>query len=192
MFTSINDFVKVIGKAKFGTKMVTMTEPKMRKTNNPYWGRVRKITYLANVALGYDYERVVTAHIEKVGGDKSDWVAEAPRGRHWVKGAYPFLLESDKDNTQYLRVFTRKNTTRKSVFVLDNKVVTDSKVADNIKSFCYEYKSSTKQEECGLTDENQVRPMDYKVSGILAISTEGKVYQQSNISIDFLHNEFFK
>ena len=53
---NIREFVKGINKGTFGITLVAMTEPSgMRKTNNPYVGRVKKISYTTNVALGYDY-----------------------------------------------------------------------------------------------------------------------------------------
>ena len=41
---TIKDFVNNINKGTFGIQMVSVTEPKMNKRNNPYYGRVQKIT----------------------------------------------------------------------------------------------------------------------------------------------------
>lgn len=49
------------------------TVPEMRKTNNPYFGRVHKIS-LANGTIGADYEKAVNRKLEKQ-GEEPDFVA---------------------------------------------------------------------------------------------------------------------
>ena len=54
-FNSVSEFTQNVSRGTFGISLITLTEPKMNKRGNPFYGRVHKATYMTNVALGYDY-----------------------------------------------------------------------------------------------------------------------------------------
>lgn len=175
-FNSVSEFVKNVSRGTFGISLITITVPKMRKTNNPYFGRVHKASYMTNVALGYDYQSVVNKHLEKKGLD-GDFQAEKPKGKSWFE--YPYILESDKDNSvKYLRCTMRNNTKAKSVFILDGNIIENDSLLAEIKSFIQTSSTSKKQEESGLNDDEQVIVRDYKLDGIICLAQGEKVFNR--------------
>ena len=178
-FSSISDFVNNIARGTFGITLIAVTEPKMNKKGNPYFGRVQKATYMSNVALGYDYENVVNARLERK-GETADYVAEKPKGKSW--DIFPFILQSDKDATiKYLRCTMRPNTASKSLFLLDGQIVTDADTILAIKAWLPQPKACLKQTESGLTDEEQVVVRDYTLSNILCLTQGDKVFNRIGV-----------
>lgn len=176
-FNTISDFANKISKGTFGIVLFTSTIPTMRKTNNPYFGRVIKLSYRTNVALGWGYEQTINGRLEN-NGLEGDFIAEKPKGKTWVE--YPFILASDKDsNINYLRTYTRRNTTTKSVYVLDGNIVTDTAVIDDIKSFIPSKSTSKKQADFGLAEEDKVNLCDYTTDNILYIAQGTDYYAKS-------------
>lgn len=171
---SLREFVCAeIQNGTFGVVINTETEPRMRKTNNPYFGRVRKVTRMTNVAIGYGYENSVNARLEREGKD-ADFQAEKPNGKHWI--CYPNILASDKDESQlYLRTTMRKNTIPKSVYTLDGQVVTDPTTLAEIKSFIY---SSAKPTNQGLNEGDEVIVRDYKLENVISITQGAKEWHK--------------
>lgn len=175
-FHSISDFTKNVSRGTFGISLITLTEPKMRKTNNPYFGRIHKATYMTNVALGYDYENSVNNRLDKK-GIESNFQAEKPKGKSWDE--YPYILQADKDTSiKYLRCTMRQNTKAKSVFILDGKIVTDASVEAEIKTFIQTSSTSKKQAEIGLYDTEQVIVRDYKLDGVIYLGQGEKSFNR--------------
>lgn len=171
---SLREFVCAeIQNGTFGVVINTETEPRMRKTNNPYFGRVRKITRMTNVAIGYNYENVVNARLGRE-GKENDFQAEKPNGKHWV--CFPNILASDKDESQlYLRTTMRKNTESKSVYTLDGQVVTDTALLAEIKSFIY---TSSKPTNQGLNEGNEVIVRDFKLENVVSLTQGAKEWHK--------------
>lgn len=175
-FNSVIEFVKNVSRGTFGISLITLTEPKMRKTNNPYFGRVHKATYLTNVALGYNYENSVNNRLDRKGLE-TDFQAEKPKGKSWDE--YPYILKSDKDaSIKYLRCTMRQNTKAKSVYILDGKIVTDASVEAEIKGFIPTSSTSKKQAESGLDDAEQVVVRDYKLDGVIYLGQGEKSFNR--------------
>lgn len=189
-FNSVNDFCVNVPRGTFGISMITLTEPKMNKKNNPYFGRVHKASYMTNVALGYDYENVVNARLERKGLE-ADFVAEKPKGKSWDN--YPFILQSDKDsNVKYLRCTMRPNTISKSVYLLDGQIVKDDNIVAEIKSWVPSKGISVKQAESGLEENEQVVVRDFKLEGVIAMSQGEKEYKRISILDINVLKEYFK
>ena len=129
----ITTFVLGLKKGMMGNKVVTLTEPKLLKRGNPLIGQeVRKITYYTNVGLGISYENTINNKKER-NGEERDFVSEKPFGMSWEH--FPFILKSDKNPTQkYLRMQFYKNTTAKSVYLINGKLATLSEL-EIIKQF---------------------------------------------------------
>jgi hypothetical protein len=183
---SLSDFCTKVQKGTFCVVMLTSTIPTMRKTNNPYIGRVVKVSYRTNVALGWGYQDTINGRLDKK-GLSADFVAEKPKGKTWI--AYPFFLEKDADTSvQYIRTFTRNNTTTKSVFVLDGTIVTDANIIADIQSFIPSHKTSAKQESFGLVeDSDKVNLLDYITSNVLYIAQGAEYYAQSDDFAEMLN-----
>ena len=179
---TIKEFCENVSRGTFGVSVIAITEPKMNKKGNPYFGRVHKATYMTNVALGYDYENSVNNRLERK-GLASDFVAEKPKGKNW--DVYPFILQSDKDNSvKYLRCTMRPNTATKVVYILDGKVINDNNLLSAITSWITKGSYSVKQSESGLTEKEQVIVRDFKLEGIIALTQGVKQFNRLGGLID--------
>lgn len=173
-FQSVNEFCNNINKGTFGISLVAVTEPKMNKKGNPFFGRVKKATYITNVALGYTYENVVNNRLDRKGLE-SNFESEKPKGKSWLE--FPYLLVSDKDNTQqYLRTTMRKNSKIDNIYLLDGKIVNDLDIINQIKQWLPKPSTSAKQETFGLAEEEQVIVRDFKVENIVSLMQGEKKY----------------
>lgn len=170
MVQSIVDFVNGLKKGVFGVVLVAHTEPKMNKTNNPYFGRVTKVTRLTNVAIGYSYENTIHNRLERFDIENAEFKSEAPKGRHWVQGYENILLQSNKDSEQYyLRTTMRRNTKASVEYLVDGRPATDEEI-DAFKAFFPKTATSAKQAEVGLDDSEQVIVRDYKLESIQSLT----------------------
>lgn len=99
--------------------IVTETEPRMRKTNNPYLGRVKKQTR-QNYLLGSKYEQRVQNNEKKEGLDVQFKTESSRVGRHLSK----VVLYNDKTNTHYLQLepFTEIVPSEVTFFLDGNEV----------------------------------------------------------------------
>lgn len=169
-------FLESLSKGTFGICMLTCTEPKMRKTNNKYYGDVKKITYTANVALGYDYVAYLVGKAKKQGisldiNEVRSQVSK-PKGKEWFKN--PYILQSDKNAAQrYLRCYYNSNTKPKSIYVYKGKIVTDKVMLEEIKSFIQT--SSSKSTKFGSEVEDIVL-RDYKLENVVLLKQGSKEY----------------
>lgn len=171
MFNDIFSLVDSLHKGTFGMVFETSTEPKMRKTNNPFYGRVRKVSRVVNSALGYDYETYVNARLERADLPSEFKASPLPWGE-WVEG-YEGIVISHKGKT-YLRMTILPNTTAKPTYMVDGRVATDEELAV-IKTFLQEPSYSNKQAACGLVEQSaQVSVRAYAVENIISIK-QGEV-----------------
>ena len=179
---TIKDFVSNINKGTFGIQMVSVTEPKMNKRNNPYYGRVQKVTYMLNVMLGYNYENVVNNQLARE-GKVTNFVADTPSGREW--DMFPFILKSTSNNEQmYLRTTMGKATRVKSIYIIDGKIANDDDVVA-IQSFMPKSNGNTNQ---GTDVEIIVK--DFKLQNIIFLKQGEKEYNKGGISVDVLKKLF--
>lgn len=175
-FKSVSEFTQNVSRGTFGISLITLTEPKMNKRGNPFYGRVHKATYMTNVALGYDYENTANQRLERKGLE-ADFKAAKPNGKSWCE--YPYILQADKDaSVKYLRCTMRSNTKAKSIFILDGQLVTDASVEAEIKSFIPKPSISQKQAESGLEEKEQVVVRDYKLEGIIYLGQGEKSFNR--------------
>lgn len=165
--SNLSAVVKSIVRNSFGVCAITETDPTMRKTNNPYVGRVKKVTYYTNIAVGRVYENGVNNRLEKE-GLAPDFETEKQKGRTWVD--FPYFEVSDKDpNQHYLRLTLNKNTTTRVIYMVDGREATNVEV-DEIKTFLSNSnKSSAKQSAMGLADEDQVKTFAVKTENVVSL-----------------------
>jgi hypothetical protein len=169
---SVNAFVEETTKGTFGIQLLAVTEPAMNKKGNPFFGRVKKATYLANVALGYDYENCVNIRLEKQGSEPN-FTTQPPKGRRFIND---FILEKIKDTSvKYLRTTMNGGTTEKHCYFLDDKEVTDASLLAEIDKWIIKPSVSAKQARHGLVT-NQVIVRDFTISNIVALQQGNDVY----------------
>ena len=150
--------------------LVTATIPTMRKTANPFIGRVKKIVK-GQMQFGYDYENAVNNRL-KAQGLEPNFSAQS---RKWGKWIIPNKV-AENNGEYYLRFYTITNNTKTEVvWLIDGRVATESEV-EQIKSFIPAKSSSNTQAQAGLT-EHQVEPREYKASSIIGITINGETYK---------------
>lgn len=122
-------FILGLKKGLFGNKVVTLTEPKMNKRNNPFLlngDKIQKITYYNNIGLGISYENATNNKLARM-GEEANFEAEKPKGMTWEN--YPFILKSEKNPSQkYLRMQFYANTSCKSLYLVNGRIATPQQV----------------------------------------------------------------
>ena len=154
-------------RGQFGFVIVTETEPTMRKTNNPFIGRVTKRTTITDPMLGASYENMVNNRIERTTEQTNpDYKAIKPTGKHYFN---EWCDQSDKDEkTFYLRIGTTKATKRISQFFVDGREATSNEI-DTIKQFLPTKKPCQKQVDAGLSEKDVVQWETVKVCNVKEI-----------------------
>lgn len=155
--------------------IVTRTEPKMRKTGNPYAGRVLKITE-ANVFANCDYQDRVNRQLERE-GKAADFVAgqrAVDMQRVFVNGKpTPFLTMNKKDGSvgTYFEVHFYGHMKCETRYLLDGR--TDIAKAE-FEEFLYERDSESTAERQGTNAEQVVRT--YSTRNIVELRYNGTDY----------------
>lgn len=145
----------------------TVTDPDMRKTGNPYVGRVKKHTRI-NCTFGANYENAVNRQGEREGLENAGEfeALKLPYG-NWL---VPHKLIEHKGAVQ-VRVMCNPHMKPDVSYTLDGQPM-DVSV---IKPFMPEKKASARQEEFGI--EREVVPRNYKLESIKAITVNGTRYE---------------
>lgn len=168
--------VSATKKATFGVEIITETIPAMRKTNNPFVGRVTKITHYIDGVLGVDYQKTVNRRLAK-NGLEANYQSEAPNGK---KHYNAFFYQSLNDeNVFYLKIGIYPNTITHSILFLDGQPATPTQIAQ-IEPFLQTKSNNVqKQADAGLTNEQQYHIVAPKASNVLKI-WKGKqtIYQR--------------
>lgn len=167
--TTTNNIVNILANTKGATicTIVTETTPKMRKTNNPFIGRVQKLTR-TQMQFGYDYERAVNNRLKKEGKEANF----SALSRKWGKWLVPNKV-AEHNGEIYLRFYTMPSFCEVS-YLVDGRLAT-SEETEAIKSFVQTSSPSARQAEFGLV-EHQVEPREYKASAIKMLSLNGETY----------------
>lgn len=143
-------------KTKEVVDIETATEPKMNKTNNPYYGRVKKHTAYLNVDFGKNYTDEVNRRRAEE-GKSTDFQAQ--------KSLYESVNEYfvKRGEQIYLRFMFSKDTETKSIYTIDERPATDAEV-EQIKAFMPNKGKHTNQ---GL--ERQVDIRIVKIENIVSL-----------------------
>lgn len=167
--------ISKMNKGTFGVEIVTETEPAMRKTNNPFINRVKKITTYTNAILGVDYQNCVNNRLER-NGCEANYIADAPKGKKYYNA---FFYQSLTDEgTFYLKIGMYKNTTAKSRYVIDGHDATDNEL-ETLKTFL-QTKSTTcqKQADAGLDTSEQYAIVTPKASNVVSVKLGERIIYQ--------------
>lgn len=165
--------ISEMNKGVFGVQVVTFTEPRMRKTNNQYIGRVRKVANYTHIALGTDYKRTIENRMEKL-GIEGEYNVEKAKGMHRYND---FFMQSDKDENQfYLNIiFDRSEGSHcERYYMVDGRLATKEEEAE-IESFEYEHKECGKQNDAGLSGREEVKIIRPKLQNVIKITLGARV-----------------
>lgn len=158
IFKSVKDH-----KGQLGICVTYLVDASMNKTNNPYYGRVKKLTTVSNARLGVSYVNCVNGKLER-SGQTPDYQA----GKSTTDFVNDFI-QVNKDGTKYyLKVGINSRTTIDSVYYLDGRIATDQEVAD-IKNYLKKSAPSQRQVAAGLDADDVYRHITPNVENILHI-----------------------
>ena len=144
--------------------IVARTEPKMRKTGNPFGsGEVFKVARV-NGMIGWDYANSVNNQREREGGT-ADFVAHK---RTWGERIDGTPLVEHKGN-YYLEMKVQKSLDCRFEDASGSEL--DDDTVDMVKTFLPVKKQSETQQT-----EKPIILCDYKVAGILSITYKGICY----------------
>ena len=155
--------------------IVTRTEPKMRKTNNPYHGRILKVTE-ANVFANCNYEDRVNRQLARE-HKESDFVAgdrAVDMQRVYVNGKpTPVLRMTKKDGSlgEYLEVHFYDHLSVKTRYLLDRR---EDIAKSEFESFLYTRDSESAAERQGTNCEQIVRT--YSMRNVVEVRMSGVDY----------------
>ena len=165
-----NNAINAISEMKkgvFGVQVVTFTEPRMRKTNNPYLGRVRKVANYTHIALGTDYKRTIESRMERL-GIEGGYEVEKAKGMHRYND---FFMQSDKDENQfYLNIISDRSEGShcEKYYMVDGRMATKEEEME-IESFCEKSGSCKKQNDAGLSGREEVKIIRPKLQNVIKI-----------------------
>lgn len=173
---NLNDFITSLPNGRYFT-LTTLTEPKMNKRNNPYYGRVTKRTVTTGIRTGVSYSNCVDASLMRNNIDDKIEV-EKPNGKSWL--VVNKILVSDKDPNQfYFRTSWDKSTKVQSYTIyLDGQEITDTDILAEIKSFMPKPSESKKQKDLGLTGQEQIYIKNYKFENVEEIKCGDRVWKK--------------
>ena len=154
----------------FGVVLTTATVPTMRKTNNPYVGRVTKITKSVNVAFGRDYAEKVNKELAER-GLQADFKAAKASGKVRYDD---FFDVSDDGSKFYLRVMFNANSKSEVSYLVDGRLATAAEVGE-IKAFMPSSAPSAKQMAHGLTSAETIKFVGYLTDNIVSIQQGDRV-----------------
>jgi hypothetical protein len=133
--------------------------------NNPYRGRVKKLT-ITPMQFGYDYETAVNNRLRKQGVEANFSADNLPWGK-WIEGMRNKVISHN--DMLYLRTYCIRNAKPRTYFFLDGRLASAEDYA-KFRQWLKQASASKKQEESGLEEEYHVKPRDYKFSSIIAIT----------------------
>lgn len=172
---NIIEAVSKMNKGTFGIEIVTETEPTMRKTNNPFLGRVKKITTYTNAILGVDYQNCVNNRLER-NGCEANYIADAPKGKkHYNAFFYQSLTD---EGTFYLKIGMYKNTKTASRFVIDGHDATSEEVALLQTFIPAKNTTCQKQADAGLDTSEQYSIVTPKANNVLSVKLGERIIYQ--------------
>lgn len=164
--TAIIGILSTINNGSF-VGVESVTTPKMRKTGNPFNGRlVQKVTNQV-LQFGYSYENAVVRR----SGDK-EFTAEPLAWGEWL---IPNKVITHKDKL-YVRLYKVDNEkcVSNTMYLIDGIIATEEEEAI-IKQFLIAPSDSRRQAEVGLT-EHQVQPRNFAFDSIVGLSVNDTLY----------------
>jgi len=170
-------------KSATAVQIVTSTEPKMRKTNNPFYGRVRRIAARSGM-LNANYENAVNRQRCREGQpiDENGNVEHFNANTLWCgKGEHvsPSIVRHTGSGEEYLVFYPTRTTdegkpiANQDLWLLDNEPV-DAETLEQIKGFLCESGGSKRQE----TDK-QISWRTIKLENVAQVTMGGELLEIS-------------
>ena len=145
----------------------TQTDLRMNKTNNPFYGRVKKVS-VNRYLLAFDYESRVNNNMVKE-DILPEFVSQKPSGRSHVSKC---VTVDDKTGlTYYVNLEYFKENKPKNSIMLDGQNVTDVEMLNEINEFKVKSSFGTSQPQ-----ERKVLMISPKIENISFISINGIRY----------------
>lgn len=179
-------------KGLLGYYVTAITEPKMRKTANPYFGRVRKRTTYYSPILGGDYRRIIDRRTRQCNPDWFNRTASEPSqsfdssaSRKPYNTYYnDFILQSISNHDQfYLSLGSRPTTRYYTTWLVDGREATPEEI-EALMPFLYTHsEEDARQTQRGIPPEKQYRPWQVKLENIVEIRQgERVIYRNENLN----------
>ncbi len=162
---SVQKYLMGIKGSQF-VSIIANTEPRMRKTNNPYIGRVRKIARV-NGIVNFHYDEGVLRRLEKEGKSAEDF----RKGESWHEpvvtenGSLTPFCRHKTSGELYLRLMLN-NLTSEYIDVVNNHTVDEKDIAPFLVKNGYDNQ--------GL--DQPLRFLTYKMDSIKVVSANGKTF----------------
>jgi hypothetical protein len=164
---AISEAAHKIVKGEF-VGIMYMTEPSMKKTDNPFVGDCVKVTYIVCQA-GVSYGN----SLENRTGEKQE--VEPMRGKHHIDW---IIAQADKDPKQFYiclqRVADAKTIAK---YFHKNGTAYTAEEVETLKGFFYEKTESPKQVAMGLVGKAQVQPFQVKLENVISIKQGCTLYE---------------
>lgn len=157
-FTNVEDAIKNLKKGSF-VRVSMLTTPTMNKRNNPYYGRVKKLTIISGASLGVDYAKLMQNAAKRSGNEteeKYDVDKRYSKGV-WVNGLEKFVSVTNTGQ-KYLHIYMYQRTSKRNVcYMLDGKIITQNnplfeQIAMWDKNYNKKPQACAKQAEYGVDD----------------------------------------
>lgn len=164
---SMNDKMERITniiRAKGAVDIEISTEPSMRKTNNPYLGRVRKHSAYLGVMFGESYTAEVNRRREAE-GKTADF--KAKKSSYETVNEF-FVRKGDQLYLQFMPSM-EKDHNPKAIYEVDGRPATEEEVKE-IVGFFYSKGDAAKSQ--GLERGNEVAFRITKIENIIALGGE--------------------
>lgn len=139
----------------------SLTEPAMRKTGNPYVGRVKKVQTM-NAVINFEYENVVNNRLDKEEKEKDFKVAD-----NWGSRTEESKAVIEHKGVKYLQVMPTNPS--KPEYLLDGNTIEKSV----IEAYLYAPSTTSRQ---GLEKENQVVIRRFKFENIVKVNMLGEEF----------------
>lgn len=163
---SVPEIIEVLKQVEKSTFInVTMeTEVRMNKTNNPFFGQVRKLSN-CNYLIGNDYETRVNSNEEKEGLE-GDFVSLKPSGKSHVSKC---VLVDDKTGTTHYLMVERFDEVKPKVTYIQNGI--GEILKEQFENFLVKTSDTSRQDQ-----ERKVMVITPKIENIREMSLNGVHY----------------
>lgn len=162
-----NELINVLNQVEKQTfvHVVMETEVRMRKTDNPFYGLVKKVSS-GNYLIGTDYGKRVKSNMSKEGIEEPTFEVEPPKGKEHISKVV--LVDTKTGTTHYL-MMERFDEVKPQVHYIMNGVTIEKGLFEHFMNKVY---TSTKQ-----TQGRKVTPITPKIDNIKEITIDKMKYE---------------
>lgn len=183
-------------KALLGYYVTVLTDARMRKTGNPFYGRVKKRTTYYSPILGGDYRRIIDRRTRQCNPDwfrstasetSQPFNSDSTSQSSWKQTSTyynDFILQSISNPDQfYLSLGSRPTTRYYTTWLVDGREATPKEI-EALLPFLYTHsKEDARQSARGIPPEKQYRPWQVKLENIVEIRQgERVIYRNENLN----------